>query len=115
MHCLCFDHLVGFGLVQLWPSFISGEEPANDQSYKYLTTEEMLKIPDDSMPMDITTDTAEKKDSMNRTAADPYQQSIEQTLIRMENQKDKPDFGGKFDEDYKSDNVALSVPPVSAG
>merc|ERR1711915_699582 len=61
------------------------------------------------------TDTAEKKDSMNRTAADPYQQSIEQTLIRMENQKDKPDFGGKFDEDYKSDNVALSVPPVSAG
>eukprot|EP00090_Calanus_glacialis_P004148 TRINITY_DN1306_c0_g1_i3.p1 TRINITY_DN1306_c0_g1~~TRINITY_DN1306_c0_g1_i3.p1 ORF type:complete len:1955 (-),score=483.94 TRINITY_DN1306_c0_g1_i3:622-6486(-) len=92
-----------------------GEEPTNDQSYKYLTTEEMLKIPDDSMPMDITSDTNEKKDSMNRSAADPYQQSIEQTLIRMENQKDKPDFGRKFDEDYKSDNVALSVPPVSAG
>ena len=75
----------------------------------------MLKIPDDSMPMDITSDTNEKKDSMNRSTADPYQQSIEQTLIRMENSKDRPDVGRKFDEDYKSDNVALSVPPVSAG
>ena len=72
----------------------------------------MLKIPDDSMPMDITSDTNEKKDSMNRST---HPDSIEQTLIRMENQKDKPDFGRKFDEDYKSDNVALSVPPVSAG
>ena len=75
----------------------------------------MLKIPDDSMQVDITSDTLEKKDSMNRSTADPHQLSIEQTLIRMENSKDKPDFGRKFDEDYKSDNVALSIPPVSAG
>ena len=94
---------------------IIGEEPTNDQSYKYLTTEEMLKIPDDSMPMDITTEANEKKDSMSRTVTDPYQQSIEQTLIRMENQKDRTDFGKKMDEIYKSDNIALSVPPVSAG
>ena len=63
---------------------VTGEEPANDQSYKYLTTEEMLKIPDDSMQMDpnesqTQANTLKKDSTGNRSVLDG---NIEQKLIR---------------------------------
>ena len=44
----------------------SGEENIQDQSYKYLTTEEMKGLGDDSMQIDVTNDEKEKKESVNR-------------------------------------------------
>ena len=70
----------------------------------------MLKIPDDSVDMD-TTDM--KKNSTISRASEPYSDNIEATLIKLENQK--PSFDKNFDESYRSDNIALSVPPVNAG
>ena len=37
-----------------------------DNSYKYLTTEEMKGLGDDSMQIDVTNDEKEKKESINR-------------------------------------------------
>ena len=37
-----------------------------DHSYKYLTTEEMKGLGDDSMQIDVTNDEKEKKESINR-------------------------------------------------
>ena len=71
----------------------------------------MLKIPDDSVDMD----TNEKKNSTMSRTNDPYSDTIEQTLIKLESQKDRPSFDKNFDESYRSDNIALSVPPVNAG
>ena len=88
----------------------AGEEPANDQSYKYLTTE-MDKIPDDSVDMDTR---EEKKNSTISRSNDPYSDTIEATLLKLE-QKERPSFDRNFDESWKSDNIAVSVPPVNAG
>ena len=38
-----------------------------DNSYKYLTTEEMKGLGDDSMQIDVTNDEKEKKESINRS------------------------------------------------
>ena len=46
--------------------FFKGEENTQDQSYKYLTNEEMKGLGDDSMQIDVTSDEKEKKESMNR-------------------------------------------------
>ena len=45
---------------------IVGEENNPDQSYKYLTTEEMKGLGDDSINIDVTNDEKEKKESLNR-------------------------------------------------
>jgi hypothetical protein len=46
--------------------FPTGEENIQDHAYKYLTTEEMKGLGDDSMQIDVTNDEKDKKDSMNR-------------------------------------------------
>lgn len=67
----------------------------------------MDKMPDDSVDMDTERD---KKNSTLRSN-DAYSETIEATLLKLESQKDKP----SFDESWKSDNIAVSVPPVNAG
>ena len=104
-------------ITTLWPCYsvlpCSGEEPGHDQ-YSYLPNEEMLKIPDDSM-MTHDMDTTEKKNStMSRAGDDHYNDTIERTILNLEKQKDRVDYGRNYDS-MMSDNIALSAPPVNAG
>jgi hypothetical protein len=45
----------------------AGEENIQDHAYKYLTTEEMKGLGDDSMQIDVTNDEKDKKDTLNRS------------------------------------------------
>ena len=115
-----------------------GEEPTNDKSYQYLTTDDVLKMGDDTQ-MDVTAEEGRKTNSMSRShhergkalllllsltmhhsgpVIDPAADSIEQKILQMEkSQRDKPDFGHGYVEDKfaQSDNVNLSGPPIAAG
>ena len=117
-----------------------GEEPTNDKSYQYLTTDDVLKMGDDTQ-MDVTAEEGRKTNSMSRShhergkplvqlyskfdnshnsgpVIDPAADSIEQKILQMEKSRDKPDFGhGSYVEDKfaQSDNVNLSGPPIAAG
>jgi hypothetical protein len=46
---------------------LAGEENIQDHAYKYLTTEEMKGLGDDSMQIDVTNDEKDKKDTLNRS------------------------------------------------
>jgi ankyrin len=99
-----------------------GEEPTNDKSYQYLTTDDVLKMGDDTQ-MDVTAEEGRKTNSMSRShhergpVIDPAADSIEQKILQMEKSRDKPDFGHGYVEDKfaQSDNVNLSGPPIAAG
>ena len=43
-----------------------GEEPTNDKSYQYLTTDDVLKMGDDTQ-MDVTAEEGRKTNSMSRS------------------------------------------------
>merc|ERR1719232_2138070 len=92
-----------------------GEEPTNEQSYRYLTNDGDFKLQDDSHDMDPTT---EKKNSTMSRAGDESNygaDTLERTMIRAE-QKDRPDSSRYMDNShYVSDNMPLSAPPVNAG
>ena len=117
-----------------------GEEPTNDKSYQYLTTDDVLKMGDDTQ-MDVTAEEGRKTNSMSRShhgeslslschipslidvnlsekILDPAADSIEQKILQMEKSRDKPDFGhGSYVEDKyaQSDNINISGPPIAAG
>jgi hypothetical protein len=94
-----------------------GEEPTNDKSYQYLTTDDVLKMTDDTQ-IDITNEEGHKKNSMSRSFVDPTAASIEDKILQLEKQKPKPvDFGRDYGEDkiFPSDNVDISAPPITAG
>merc|ERR1719150_3462774 len=98
-----------------------GEEPTNDKSYQYLTTDDVLKMGDDTQ-MDVTAEEGRKTNSMSRShhekIIDPAADSIEQKILQMEKSRDKPDFGhSSYVEDKfaQSDNVNISGPPIAAG
>ena len=98
-------------------ALFTGEEPTNEQSYRYLTNDEPFKMPDDSMHPDM--DTTEKKTStLSRPGDDTHSNfgdTIERKLMHLETQKDRPD-GRNYDAaSYTTDNIALSAPPVNAG
>lgn len=98
-------------------SFFSGEgeEPTNDKSYQYLTTDDVLKMGDDTQ-MDVTAEEGRKTNSMNRSQPDPAAASIEDKIRQIEMQRDKPDFGRDYGEGkFISDNVNVSIPPITAG
>ena len=132
-------------LVQFTMDLVSGEgeEPTNDKSYQYLTTDDVLKMGDDTQ-MDVTAEEGRKTNSMSRShhergkalfthlvfwltlnltmhhsgpVIDPAADSIEQKILQMEKSRDKPDFGHGYVEDKfaQSDNVNLSGPPIAAG
>merc|ERR1740123_3051357 len=92
-----------------------GEEPTNEQSYRYLTNDGDFKLQDDSHDMDPTT---EKKNSTMSRAGDESTygaDTLERTMIRAE-QKDRVDSSRYMDNShYVSDNMPLSAPPVNAG
>ncbi|GAB6028396.1 hypothetical protein CHUAL_002561 [Chamberlinius hualienensis] len=85
-----------------------------DQSYRYLTVDEMKSLGDDSLPMDPTRD--EKSESQllkedmivpsinddNRLSPTIYQQSYQQTYAQ-------------FTGDYTPDNIDVSRSPIQAG
>lgn len=71
---ICFAAWRGFqGLVYIVSYatesdlLIAGEENIQDHAYKYLTTEEMKGLGDDSMQIDVTNDEKDKKDTLNRS------------------------------------------------
>ena len=44
---------------------------------------------------------------------DDYNDTIERTIISLENRKDRTDYGRAYDT--ISDNIPISAPPVTAG
>ena len=114
-------------------ALLAGEEPTNEQSYRYLTNDGDFKLQDDSHDMDPTT---EKKNSTMSRAGDESTygaDTLERTMIRCGDnimiiiqrnknvniraeQKDRPDSSRYMDNShYVSDNMPLSAPPVNAG
>ena len=105
-------------------SFVAGEgeEPTNDKSYQYLTTDDVLKMGDDTVQMD-TADEGRKNNSMSRPdkLMDTSTTSIglEEKIRQIEKQRDKVDYGTlgrEYGEDkFISDNVNITGPPIAAG
>ena len=117
-------------------ALFAGEEPTNEQSYRYLTNDGDFKLQDDSHDMDPTT---EKKNStmsragdestygadtlertMIRCAGETYViqrwRNLNQNIVTRAEQKDRVDSSRYMDNShYVSDNMPLSAPPVNAG
>jgi len=87
-----------------------GDENIQDQSYKYLTTEEMKGLGDDSINIDVTNDEKEKKESLNRAA----EASIEKKILEMERTRE---YGANtINNQIQPDNIEIPTkPPVHAG
>jgi hypothetical protein len=69
-------------------SFVLGEENIQDHAYKYLTTEEMKGLGDDSMQIDVTNDEKDKKDTLNRYSTQ-IEKDKKDTLNRYSTQIEK--------------------------
>ena len=85
---------------------------------QYLTTDTVLNT--DDTAMDVTAMEGPKTNSMPRARApreqDQTPASIEDKILQMERQRDRPDFGREYGEDkFVSDNVNITGPPITAG
>ncbi|XP_023322578.1 uncharacterized protein LOC111696970 isoform X15 [Eurytemora carolleeae] len=88
------------------------EENPQDHTYKYLTSEEMKGLGDDSMQIDVTNDEKEKKESMNRVA----ELSIEKKILELEKSRDYNLEAEILINNDQTDNIEIPTkPPVSAG
>ena len=116
-------------------ALFAGEEPTNEQSYRYLTNDGDFKLQDDSHDMDPTTE--KKNSTMSRAGNESTYgaDTLERTMIRCEDiniiilrrinrnhnfiiraEQDRPDSSRYMDNShYMSDNMPLSAPPVNAG
>ena len=59
-------------------------------------------------------DTDKKNSTMSRAGMDTYNDTIEQTILNLEKQKEYGRSYSNYDSSV-NDNIAISAPPVNAG
>merc|ERR1712226_506686 len=102
-----------------------GGEETQQESYKYLTVDEMKSLGDDSMPIDVTHDEGMKK-SMDRSTEYPTNQKItslsnappglEEKLAQMEKNQFNVQAANEYNMQHAPDNIEVTNRhPVNIG
>ncbi|CAL4058757.1 unnamed protein product, partial [Meganyctiphanes norvegica] len=82
-----------------------------DQSYRYLTVDEMKSLGDDSMPMDTTKDEKMDVSFISNLSAAPPQAPVDQLSPQHQKEQQQYTFTGNF----APDNVDICKTPILAG
>ncbi|XP_042859639.1 ankyrin-2-like isoform X25 [Penaeus japonicus] len=82
-----------------------------DQSYRYLTADEMKSLGDDSLPIDVTKDEKMDVSFISNTMAAPPVAPVDQLSPQHQKEQQYAQYTGH----YPSDNVDIAKTPILAG
>ncbi|XP_069185516.1 ankyrin-2 isoform X26 [Procambarus clarkii] len=91
--------------------YTSDDTMLGDQSYRYLTVDEMKSLGDDSLPIDVTKDEKMDVSFISNTMAAPPVAPADQ----LSPQHQKEQHYAQFTGHYPSDNVDVAKTPILAG
>ncbi|XP_042242859.1 ankyrin-2-like isoform X23 [Homarus americanus] len=91
--------------------YTSDDTMLGDQSYRYLTVDEMKSLGDDSLPIDVTKDEKMDVSFISNSMAAPPVAPADQLSPQHQKEHHYPQFTGH----YPSDNVDVAKTPILAG
>ncbi|XP_069990924.1 ankyrin-2 isoform X26 [Penaeus vannamei] len=91
--------------------YTSDDTMLGDQSYRYLTADEMKSLGDDSLPIDVTKDEKMDVSFISNTMAAPPVAPVDQLSPQHQKEQQYAQYTGH----YPSDNVDIAKTPILAG